>query len=106
MKGVLRFERKGKLSPYFIKPFEILEQIGPVAYCLGLSQSLSTVHDAFHVSMLRKYVPKPSHNVGHESLQLNENLSYEEKSIQIMAREVKVLRNREIFLVKVLYRNH
>ena len=55
MKGVLRFERRGKLSPRFVGPFEILERIGPVAYRLALPPSLSTVHDVFHVSMLRKY---------------------------------------------------
>ncbi|KAA0047001.1 ty3-gypsy retrotransposon protein [Cucumis melo var. makuwa] len=59
MRGVLRFEKKGKLSPRFVGPFEILERIGPVAYRLALPPSLSTVHDVFHVSMLRKYVPDP-----------------------------------------------
>ncbi|KAL0543735.1 hypothetical protein IC582_018839 [Cucumis melo] len=68
MKGVLRFERRGKLSPCFVGPFEILERIGPVAYRLALPPSLSTVHDVFHVSMLRKYVPDPSHVVDYEPL--------------------------------------
>ncbi|KAA0037385.1 ty3-gypsy retrotransposon protein [Cucumis melo var. makuwa] len=61
MRGVLRFEKKGKPSPRFVEPFEILERIGPVAYRLALPPTLSTVHDVFHVSMLRKYVPNPSH---------------------------------------------
>ena len=52
MKGVLRFEKKGKLIPRFVGPFEILEQIDPVAYHLALPPSLSVVHDVFHVSML------------------------------------------------------
>ena len=56
MKGVLRFGRKDKLSPRFIKPFEILERIGPVVCKLSLPPSLSGVHDVFHVSMLRKYM--------------------------------------------------
>ncbi|KAL0541606.1 hypothetical protein IC582_021659 [Cucumis melo] len=63
MRGVLRFERRGKLSPRFVGPFEILERIGPVVYRLALPPSLSTVHDVFHVSILRKYVPDPSHVV-------------------------------------------
>ncbi|KAA0047484.1 retrotransposon protein, putative, Ty3-gypsy subclass [Cucumis melo var. makuwa] len=74
MKGVLRFEKKGKLSPRFVGPFEILERIGPVAYRLALPPSFFALHDVFHVSMLRK--------------------------------EVKMLRNRGITLVKVLWRNH
>ncbi|KAA0043088.1 ty3-gypsy retrotransposon protein [Cucumis melo var. makuwa] len=106
VKGVLRFEKKGKLSPRFVGPFEILEQIGPVAYRLALPPSLSAVHDVFHVSMLRKYVADPTHVMDFEPLQLSENLSFEEQLIEILAREVKKLRNREISLVKVLWRNH
>ncbi|KAA0032783.1 putative Retrotransposon protein [Cucumis melo var. makuwa] len=63
MKGVLRFEKKGQLSPCFVGPFEILERIGHVAYRLASPLSLSTVHDVFHVSMLRKYLSNPSHVV-------------------------------------------
>ncbi|KAL4023162.1 hypothetical protein IC575_016912 [Cucumis melo] len=106
MRGVLRFERRGKLSPRFVGPFEILERIGPVAYRLALSPSLSTVHDVFHVSMLRKYVPDPSHVVDYEPLEIDENLSYIEQPVEVLAREVKTLRNKEIPLVKVLWRNH
>ncbi|KAA0056044.1 ty3-gypsy retrotransposon protein [Cucumis melo var. makuwa] len=106
MKGVLRFERRGKLSPRFVGPFEILERIGPVAYRLALPPSLSTVHDVFHVSMLRKYVLDPSHVVDYEPLEIDENLSYTEQPVEVLARKVKMLRNREIPLVKVLWRNH
>ncbi|KAL0551700.1 hypothetical protein IC582_010789 [Cucumis melo] len=106
MKGVLRFERRGKLSPRFVGPFEILERIGPVAYRLALPPSLSAVHDVFHVSMLRKYVPDPSHVVDYEPLEIDENLSYVERPVEVLAREVKTLRNKQIPLVKVLWRNH
>ncbi|KAA0065937.1 ty3-gypsy retrotransposon protein [Cucumis melo var. makuwa] len=106
MKGVVRFERRGKLSPRFVGSFEILERIGPVAYRLALPPSLSAVHDVFHVSMLRKYVPDPSHVVDYEPLNIDENLSYTEQPVEVLAREVKMLRNREIPLVKVLWRNH
>ncbi|KAL0536597.1 hypothetical protein IC582_025549 [Cucumis melo] len=106
MKGVVRFERRGKLSPRFVGPFEILERIGPVAYRLALPPSLSTVHDVFHVSMLRKYVPDPSHVVDYEPLEIDENLSYVEQPVEVLAREVKTLRNKQIPLVKVLWRNH
>ncbi|KAL0552300.1 hypothetical protein IC582_011408 [Cucumis melo] len=106
MKGVLRFERRGKLSPRFVGPFEILERIGLVAYRLALPPSLSAVHDVFHVSMLRKYVPDPSHVVDYEPLEIDENLSYVEQPVEVLAREVKTLRNKQIPLVKVLWRNH
>ncbi|KAL4032615.1 hypothetical protein IC575_005695 [Cucumis melo] len=111
MRGVLRFKRRGKLSPRFVGPFEILERIGPVAYRLALPPSLSTVHDVFHVSMLRKYVldvfhDTSSHVVDHEPLEIDENLSYTEQPVEVLAREVKTLRNKEIPLVKVLWQNH
>ena len=60
-KGVLRFGRRGKLSPRFIEPYEIVSKVGPVPYRLKLPPELSRVHDTFYVSMLRKYIPDPSH---------------------------------------------
>lgn len=75
-KGVVRFEKKEKVSSCFIGPFEILEQIGPVVYPLTFSLSFSTTHDVFHVFMLRKYVTDATHIVDFKSLQINVNLSY------------------------------
>ena len=60
-KGVVRFGKRGKLSPRYIGPFEIVERIGPVAYRLDLPEELSRVHNVFHFSMLRKYIPDSSH---------------------------------------------
>ncbi|TYK04267.1 DNA/RNA polymerases superfamily protein [Cucumis melo var. makuwa] len=82
------------------------KRIGPMAYRLALPPPLFTVHDVFHVSMLRKYVTDPSHVVDYEPLEIDENLSYAEKPVEILARKVKMLRNRGIQLVKVLWRNH
>ncbi|KAG8478614.1 hypothetical protein CXB51_028428 [Gossypium anomalum] len=60
-KKVLRFGRKGKLSSRFIRPYEIIERIGPVAYRLLLPPELAKIHNVFHVSMLRRYRSNPSH---------------------------------------------
>ena len=60
-KKILRFGRKGKLSPRFIGPYEILERVGPVAYRLALPLELAKLHDVFHVSMLRRYRSDTSH---------------------------------------------
>ena len=62
-RGLVRFGKRGKLSPRFIGPFEILDRIGTVAYRLTLPASMLGVHEVFHVSMLRKYTPDPSHVV-------------------------------------------
>ena len=60
-KGVVRFGKRGKLNPRYIGPFEIVERIGLVAYRLDLPEEFSLVHNVFHISMLRKYIPDPSH---------------------------------------------
>ena len=69
-RGVVRFGKRGKLSPRFIGPFEILERVGTVAYRLALPPSMSGVHEVFHVSMLRKYTPDPAHVVDGNKLRL------------------------------------
>ena len=102
LKGVKRFGVRGKLSPRFIGPFEILERVGEVAYRLALPPALANVHNVFHVSMLRKYVSDPTHILSYKHLELDEDLSYEEKPVQILDQKDKVLRTKTISLVKVL----
>ena len=60
-RGVVKFDKRGKILPRFIGPFEILERVGTVAYRLALPPSMSSVHEVFHVSILRKYTPDPTH---------------------------------------------
>ena len=95
-----------KLNPHYIGPFEIVERIGPVAYRLDLPEEFSQVHNVFHISMLRKYIPDPSHVLETPEIELRDDLSYEEQPVQILGREEKDLRNKTISLVKVLWRNH
>ena len=105
-KKVLRFGRKGKLSPRFIGPYEISERVGPVAYRLILPPELEKIHDVFHVSMLRRYRSDPSHVINPSEVEIQSDLSYEEEPIRILAREVKELRNKRVPLVKVLWLKH
>jgi hypothetical protein len=106
MRGVMRFGKKGKLSPRYIGPYEILERIGKVAYRIALPPSLTGVHDVFHVSTLRKYEPDPSHVLQPEQIQLKEGLQYEERPIRILDTKEKQLRNKVIKLVKLQWSNH
>ena len=85
----MRFGKKGKLSPCYIEPFEILERIGDIAFKLALSPSLASVHNVFHVSLLKKYVQNSSHVLSYELLKLSSDLSYEELPVQILEREEK-----------------
>ncbi|KAG8483030.1 hypothetical protein CXB51_021959 [Gossypium anomalum] len=105
-KKVLRFGRKGKLSPRFIGPYEISERIGPIAYRLILPPELEKIHNVFHVSMLRRYRSDPSHIINPSEVEIQSDLSYEEEPIRILAREVKELRNKKVPLVKVLWLKH
>ncbi|KAJ4701711.1 Retrotransposon protein, putative, Ty3-gypsy subclass [Melia azedarach] len=105
-KGILRFGKRGKLSPRYMGPYEIIKRIGQVAYRLALPSELSRIHNVFHVSMLRKYVPDASHILDSQPAQLEENLTYEEEAVQILDSREQQLRNKTIPLVKVLWRNH
>ncbi|XP_070054904.1 uncharacterized protein [Nicotiana tomentosiformis] len=83
MKGIMRFEKKGKLSRRFISPFEVLRRVGEVAYDLALPPSLSGIHPVFHMSMLRRYHADLSHMLDFSTIQLDESLGYEEEPVAI-----------------------
>ena len=83
-RGVIRFGKREKLSLRYIGPFEVLERVGAVAYRLALLPSLSSVHDVFHVSILRKYTPYPTHIVDWGELVLNADGTFEEGPVRIM----------------------
>ena len=106
MKGVMRFGKKGKLSPKFIGPYEILDRVGEVAYHLALPPCLDRVHNVFHVSQLRKYLSDPSHVIEPETIQLDDTLTYEEIPVEILDRKVRNTRRAETAIVKVLWTNH
>ena len=80
--------------------------MGPVAYRLDLPPELSKVHNVFHVSMLRKYIPDPSHVLRDQAVELKDNFTYKEQPMQIVDRKEQILRNKVIPLVKVLWENH
>ena len=106
MHGVIRFGTRGKLSPRFIGPNEILERVGKVAYRLALPNSLEKVHDVFHVSQLKRYHAAASHVLDPEPLDLDTSLSYSEKPIRILDTKFRSTRRKDISMVKVLWSNH
>ncbi|WMV37915.1 hypothetical protein MTR67_031300 [Solanum verrucosum] len=101
----MRFDKKGKLSPRYIGPYKISKMIGNVAYELELPEELAAVHPVIHVSMLKKCMGDPSLIIPTEDIGIKDILSYEEIHIQILDRQVRKLRSKEVALVKVLSRN-
>ncbi|GKD88961.1 hypothetical protein Tco_1364468 [Tanacetum coccineum] len=100
-KGVIRFGKQGKLNTRYIKPFKILEWIGPVAYKLELPEELSNVHNTFYVSNLKECLFDESLVIPMKELRLDDKLNFEEEPIEIMDREVKQLKQSRIHIVKV-----
>ncbi|XP_070015943.1 uncharacterized protein [Nicotiana sylvestris] len=100
MKGIMRFGKKGKLSPRFIVPFEVLRRVGEVGYELALPYSLVGVHPVYYISMLQKYHGDPSHVMDFSSVQLEEYLSYVDEPVVILDRHVRKQRSKNIALVK------
>ena len=104
-RGVVRFGKQEKLPPRFIGPFKVLERVGAFAYRLALPPSLSSVHEVFHVSMLRKYTLNPAHVVDWGELVIDADGTFEEGPVRIMDSREKVLRCKTVRLVKVLWKH-
>ena len=81
---VLRFGKKGKLSPRFIGLYEILERVGPIAYRLALPPKLTKLHDVFYVSILRRYRSDESHILPVQDVQMQSDFSYDEEPKSIL----------------------
>ncbi|GJU42089.1 putative reverse transcriptase domain-containing protein [Tanacetum coccineum] len=102
-KGVIRFRKKGKLAPRYVGPFEILERIGPVAYRLRLLKELSSVHDTFHVSNLKKCLVDANLHMPLDKIKIDKTLHFVEEPVEITDREVKSLKRSKIPIVKVCW---
>ncbi|GJY00425.1 putative reverse transcriptase domain-containing protein [Tanacetum coccineum] len=85
-KGVVRFEKKGKLAPRFVRPFEIIKKVGPVAYRLDLPKELDSVHDTFRVLNLKKCLADPTLQVPLDEIQVDAKLNFMEEPMEILER--------------------
>ena len=104
-KGIIRFRKRGKLSPRYIGPFKIMAPVGEVAYRLELPEELGGIHPTFHVSHLRKCLADETAHVPLMDIELDERLNYVEQPIEIVDRKEKTLRNKKIALVKVIWKH-
>ena len=101
MKGVMRFGRKEKLSQRYVGPYEILQCVDEVAYKLALLEEIASIHPVFHVSMLKKCLGDSASILHVEGLEVDKDLSYEEIPVEILDRQVKWLRNKEVATLKI-----
>nr|GEY94656.1 putative reverse transcriptase domain-containing protein [Tanacetum cinerariifolium] len=100
-KGMIRFRKRGKLSPRYIGPFKILSRIGPVAYKLDLPQELHEIHNTFYVSNLKKCLAHKELVILLDEVKIDDKFHFIEKPVEIMDREVKHLKHSRIPIVKV-----
>jgi hypothetical protein len=111
LKGMQRFHVKGKLAPRYIGPYKILERRGEMSYKLELPLKLSEFHDVFNVSQLRKCLQAPDKpetfkEVDQDTIDLNHDLTYHERPIRILEKDVRLTRRQKINMYKVQWSNH
>jgi hypothetical protein len=106
LRGMRRFKVKGKLSPRYIGPFLIFRRVGEMAYQLELPDSLSDVHNVFHVSQLKKCLCVPEEQLPMEELSVQGDLTYTEYPIKILDTLTRVTRNKVIKMCKVQWSHH
>ena len=103
---MVRFGKRGRLSPRFFGPFEIFERVDTVAYRLALPPNMIGAHEVFHVFMLRKYTPDPAHVVDCGKIEVDTDGTFEEGSVCILDSRDQVLRRKTVRLVRVLWRHY
>jgi hypothetical protein len=106
MKGVTRFGVKGKLAPRYIGLFPILEWCGPVAYRIQLPETLSAVHNVFHVSQLKKYLRVPDQTIKVVDVTLEPDLTYSEHPIRVLDQKDRVTRRKTLKFYKIQWSQH
>ncbi|KAK1633026.1 hypothetical protein QYE76_007341 [Lolium multiflorum] len=111
LKGMQRFQLKGKLAPRYVGPFKILSRRGEVSYQLELPEEMSAVHNVFHISLLRKCLEVPEKtevfkNIDHRAIDINKDLTYREVPIRILEEAFRTTRTRSIKFLKIQWSNH
>jgi len=105
MRGVKRFHTKGKLSPRYVGPIKVIDR-REVAYQLELPEQLSSVHNVFHVSQLKKCLRIPEEQLPLEELDIQKDLSYKEYPTRILETAERITRSKVIRMCKIQWNRH
>jgi hypothetical protein len=106
MKGVTHFGVKGKLAPRYIGLFLILKRYGPVAYRLQLPETLSAIHNVFHVSQLKKCLWVPDQTIEVKDVALEPDLTYSEHPIRVLDQKDRITRRKTLKFYKIQWNQH
>jgi hypothetical protein len=106
MKGVRRFDIKGKLAPRYIGPYPIIDKYGPTCYQVELPVKLSGVHNVFHVSQLKRYLKPPTDMVIKDTIPLEPDLTYKAYPIKVLDQQDRVTRNKTTRFYKIQWNEH
>jgi hypothetical protein len=106
MKGVRRFNIKGKLAPHYIGPYPIIDKYGSTSYQVELPTRLSGVHNVFHVSQLKRCMKPPADVVIEDTIPLEPDLTYKAHLIKVFDQQDRVTRNKKTRFYKIHWNYH
>ncbi|KAD4585739.1 hypothetical protein E3N88_23340 [Mikania micrantha] len=104
-KGIIRFRKRGKLSPRYIGPFQIKARVGKVGYRVDLPEELNEIHPTFHVSNLRKCLADELAHFPLDDIEVDDRLNYIEEPVAIVDTKENQLRNKTVRQVKVQWKH-
>ncbi|KAI3693283.1 hypothetical protein L6452_33116 [Arctium lappa] len=105
-KGIIRFGKRGKLSPRFLGPFKVLKRVGLQAYQLELPPEMDGIHNTFHVCYFRKCLAEEESVIPLSEIRVDEGNRCVEEPEAILERKTKKLRHKEVTMVKVQWKHH
>ena len=105
-RGVQHFGIKGKLSPRYIGPYEVIEECGPVTYRLRLPSQFAAIHDIFHISQLKKCIRIPTEVIDQQEISMESDLSYSEEPLKIVDIKERCTRRKMVKMYKIQWNHH